>query len=253
MIDLVITAPPLVNGQWGVNSGGTWSTAGNWSGGNVPGLNPQDTAVFGTILTSGTAYVTLNSSRSLSSLGFNTTGANSYVIAASNGSGLTMSNTGGAATIPSSGGNHVIAAPITLGSNLNVTAAPGSTLTVSGAIGAGGSQTLAVGGGGTLILSGNNTYGGATTVNASTLEIGNGGSGEGLASSITMSNNATVAFNHNDGLSYSGAISGSGQLIKLGTGNLNLVGSGTYSGPTRSPRARWSSTATATTCRRRRP
>ena len=102
VIDLVITAPPLVNGQWGVNSGGTWSTAGNWSGGNVPGLNPQDTAVFGTILTSGTAYVTLDSSRSLSSLGFNTTGANSYVIAASNGSGLTMSNTGGAATISSS-------------------------------------------------------------------------------------------------------------------------------------------------------
>ena len=47
-----------------------------------------------------------------------------------------------------------------------------------------------------------------------------------------MSNNATVEFNHNDPLSYSGVISGSGQLIKLGTGNLDLVGSGTYSGPT---------------------
>ena len=55
VIDLVITAPPLTNGQWGVNSGGTWSTATNWSGNNVPGLNPQDTAVFGTMLTSGTA------------------------------------------------------------------------------------------------------------------------------------------------------------------------------------------------------
>ena len=43
-------------------------------------------------------------------------------------------------------------------------------------------------------------------------------SGEGLTSSITMSNNATVAFNHADPLSYGGAISGSGQLIKLGTG-----------------------------------
>ena len=91
---------------------------------------------------------------------------------------------------------------------------------------------MSVRGGGTLILSGNNTYSGATTVNASTLQIGNGGSGEGLASNITMSNNATVAFDHNDPLSYSGAISGSGQLVKLGTGNLDLVGSGTYSGPT---------------------
>ena len=59
----------------------------------------------------------------------------------------------------------------------------------------------------------------ATTVNGGTLQIGNGGSGEYLASpSVTMSNNATVAFNHADPLSYGGAISGSGQLIKLGTG-----------------------------------
>ena len=72
----------LTNGQWGVNSGGTWSTATNWSGGNVPGVNPQDTAVFGTILTSGTANVVLDGNRSLSSLGFSTTGANSYVISA---------------------------------------------------------------------------------------------------------------------------------------------------------------------------
>ena len=47
-----------------------------------------------------------------------------------------------------------------------------------------------------------------------------------------MSNNATVAFNHADPLSYSGTISGSGQLVKLGSGTLDLVGSGTYSGPT---------------------
>ena len=83
-----------------------------------------------------------------------------------------------------------------------------------------------------LILSGSNTYTGGTTVNAGTLQVGSGGSGEGLLSSVTMSNNATVAFNHNDGLSYSGAISGSGQLVKLGTGNLDLVGTSSYSGPT---------------------
>ena len=47
-----------------------------------------------------------------------------------------------------------------------------------------------------------------------------------------MSNNATVAFNHTDPLSYGGAISGSGQLIKLGTGVLDLSGTSTYSGPT---------------------
>ena len=48
-----------------------------------------------------------------------------------------------------------------------------------------------------------------------------------------MSNNATVEFNHTDGLSYGGAISGSGQLVKLGTGVLDLSGTSTYSGPTK--------------------
>ena len=47
-----------------------------------------------------------------------------------------------------------------------------------------------------------------------------------------MSNNATVAFNHADPLSYSGTISGSGQLIKLGTGVPRPRRHGTYSGPT---------------------
>ena len=233
LIELDISAG-LTNGQWGVNSGGTWSTVGNWSGGNVPGGNPQDAAVFGAVLTGGTANVVLDGNRSLSSLGFSTTGGASYAISASNGSALTLSNTGvAAATLSDSGGNHTIAAPITLGSNLSVTATGGSTLCVSGAIGEiNTGTTVSVSGGGTLILSGNNAYSGATTVNGGTLQIGNGTSGEGLASSIAMSNNAAVAFNHADPLSYGGAISGSGQLIKLGTGVLDLSGTSTYSGPT---------------------
>ena len=236
VIDLVISAPGLTNGQWGVNSGGTWSTAGNWSGGNVPGGNAQDTAVFGTVLTSGTANVVLDGSRSLSSLGFSTTGANSYVISASNGSTLTLSNTGGAAaTISDSGGNHTIAAPITLGSNLSVTAAGGSTLTVSGAIGETNGRHDAE----RQRRRDADPFGQQhlqrrrRPSTPARCKIGNGGSGEGLASpSITMSNNATVAFNHADPLSYGGAISGSGQLIKLGAGVLDLSGTSTYSGPT---------------------
>ena len=130
-LDLVIT-PPLTNGQWKVNHGGTWGTAGDWSGG-VPGSG-QDTAVFGPILTSGTATVTLDASRSLSSLGFSTTGANSYLLNAANGSTLTLANMVGSATISDSGGNQTISAPLVLGSNLSVTASAGNTLTISGSI-----------------------------------------------------------------------------------------------------------------------
>ena len=122
------------------------------------------------------------------------------------------------------------ATPVTL------TLAPsGGTATFSGSIGDGsGGVSLVLNGSATQILAGSNTYTGPTTVNAGTLQIGNGTSGEGLASpSITLSNNATLAFNHADPLSYGGAISGSGQLIKLGVGVLDLSGTSTYSGPTK--------------------
>ena len=87
--------------------------------------------------------------------------------------------------------------------------------------------------GGSLTLAGPNTFTGPTTVNAGTLQVGNGTSGETLLSpTITMSNNATAAFNHADSLVYVGSISGSGGLVKSGGGRLTLVGSQTYSGAT---------------------
>ena len=160
-----------VNGEWATNGSGTWSGTANWVGGNEPGA-PQDTAVFGTALTSGTATVTLDSNRSLASLGFSTMGGASYVISPSNGSTLTLANTAGSATISDSGGNHTIAAPIVLGSNLSVTATTGSVLTIAGGISESGTScAVNVSGSGELILSGTDTYTGGTTVSGGTLDI----------------------------------------------------------------------------------
>ena len=172
LIDLII-APGMINGIWKTNGGGTWGTSGNWSGG-VPGSG-QDTAVFGAALTSGTATVTLDASRSLSSIGFSTSGGASYTISPSTAStSLTLANpTTGTATISDSGGNHTIAANVVLGSNLSVAATTGSALTISGAISqeAGGSDSLSFSGSGELILSGTDAYSGGTTVSGGTLEI----------------------------------------------------------------------------------
>ncbi len=171
VIDLVISASgSLINGQWQSTSGGSWSTAGNWSGG-IPG-NPQDTAVFGASVTSGTASVTLDSSRSLSSLAFSNTAA-SYTINAAGTSTLTLADTAtGTAALSNSGGNHTINAPIVLGSNLNVTATTGSALTIAGGISESSPSTsLSVSGGGEVILSGTDTYTGGTNVSAATLAI----------------------------------------------------------------------------------
>ena len=228
-----LALPSVTNGIWNNNGGGTWSDSGKWVSNSVPGGNALNTAVFGAILTSGTATVNMDGNNSLSSLSFCTTGTTSYLITGT--STLSFWNAGGAAaTITNSGGSQTIAVPISLSSNLNVVAAGGSTLTVSGPISeVYTGMALSVSGGGTLILSGSSNYTGATTVNASTLQIGNGGSGEFLTSpSVTMSNNATVEFNHNDALWYGGTISGSGQFVKAGSGSLTLNGASTYNGPT---------------------
>ena len=163
-----------INGQWATSGSGTWSGAANWTGGNVPGA-PQDTAVFGTALTSGTATVTLDTFVSLASLSFSTTGGASYVINPSSyASTLILSNTAGPATISNSGGNNSIDVPITLESNLSVSASTGSTLTIAGAIGESGSScSLTLSGNGELILSGSNDYSGGTDVSGGTLVVAN--------------------------------------------------------------------------------
>ena len=84
---------------------------------------------------------------------------------------------------------------------------------------------------GTLILSGSSNYSGGTIISGGTLQIGNGGSGEGLASPI-ITNNGSLVFNHADALTIAASISGSGCLSKTSDGTLILTGSNTYSGGT---------------------
>ena len=173
---LAVTHPLSVNGAWSGSGGGSWNTAANWQGSSVPG-NSGDTAAFGTAIGSARATVTLDGSRTLAALAFNTSGGGSYTISRSSGdttSTLTLTNTSGTVSIADSGGNQTIAVPVVLGSNLSVSATAGSSLTISAPVSqanAGTSVTLT--GGGTLILSGSNTYTGGTTISGGTLEVAN--------------------------------------------------------------------------------
>ena len=225
----LVTSP--INGQWTTNGSGTWSGTANWTSGNVPGV-PQDTAVFGTVLTTGTATATLDFSLSLAGLGFSTIGGATYTISPSGASTLTLSSTAGSATISNSGGNHAIAVPVVLGSNLTVSATAGSSLTVSGPIteaSPGTSVTLT--GSGQLILSASNTYTGGTTISGGTLQLGDGVSNNGsVAGNIT--DNAHVTFANPNGQTYTGTISGSGGVTKTAAGALVLSASNIYSGDT---------------------
>ncbi|PUE10843.1 hypothetical protein B9Z51_00355 [Limnohabitans sp. T6-5] len=100
------------------------------------------------------------------------------------------------------------------------------TLTISGNMG--GSGTVAQSGTGTTILTGNNSYAGATTVNTGTLQIGNGAAlgslGVGAAS---VAANANLNFKRSDAAySITPAITGAGNLNFLGTG---VQGQSSYS------------------------
>ena len=79
-----LTLPPA-NVTWSHAGSGSWNSPGNWDGNSVPGSNAQDTAIFGTVIGSTTATVTLDGSWTIASLTFSTTGGGSYVISRSAG------------------------------------------------------------------------------------------------------------------------------------------------------------------------
>lgn len=103
-----------------------------------------------------------------------------------------------------------------------------NTLTLASPISGSGSLTQL--GTGTTVLTGNNTYTGGTTISAGTLQIGDGGTTGSIVGNIT--NNGTLAFNRAGTLTYASVISGTGALVQMGPGTLDLYGPQTYTGPT---------------------
>lgn len=119
-----------------------------------------------------------------------------------------------------------------------------------------GTGNLIKSGIGTQILSATTNYGGTTTVNAGTLQItntqgaaqlgdyvvnggtlliGNGNTGGVLSNNnnITVNAGGTVAFSRNNGYTYSGIISGAGNVEgRTGGGNIVLSGTNSYTGTT---------------------
>ena len=104
------------------------------------------------------------------------------------------------------------------------------SVTVANAIS--GSGALNQNGSGTTILTASNTYAGTTTINAGTLQIGDGGT-TGTLGTGNVVNNATLAFNRSNTLSVGNTISGSGALNQNGSGTTILTGTNTYTGATR--------------------
>ena len=75
-----------------------------------------------------------------------------------------------------------------------------------------GAGQLAVNDLGTLILTGENSYTGGTTVNAGALQVGDGATGGSILGPVALSGGSTLIFARNDGHTFSNAVSGAGTV-----------------------------------------
>lgn len=188
------------SGTWNLVNGNFSNAAGTVSG---PWAGNGALAIFGGTAGGGTVTIANDAVLSPSGIIFETNG---YTIVGGNaGSGLGL--TGPTGIEAAAGVSATIAAPIS------------------------GTGSITKNGDGTLVLTGNNSYSGGTSILAGTLQVGDGGTAGSLGSGDVL-NNASLVFNRADDITFGGVISGSGTLTKQGAGNLVLSGANTFDGLT---------------------
>jgi fibronectin-binding autotransporter adhesin len=197
----------LVLGNASALGGGTFSIAGGTlaSNGAITAANAitvdGDFSIAGTGILTFTGAMTLTGNRVITNN--NTTGSTSFFDIGGSGRNLTIAGDG----------NTLVTGFITTGS--------------------GG---LTKNGSGTLTLTDTASYTGPTTINAGTLQIGNGGNDGAISASTVVTNNAALVFNLNDDPDPESVVGtvirGTGTLTKQGSSRLVLTGNSTYTGAT---------------------
>ena len=239
------------------------------SAGNAVIINNHGAILsFNNTSTAGNATITTNNG-AVTQFNDNSTGGNAQFITNAGGIVDFSGTSGPAGDGNISAGSIAGAGSYYLGSNLLTVGGNNLSTTVSGVIsdcGDSGSHcgdSGATGGGlikigtGTLALSGLNTYTGPTAVNAGTLQAG-AVNAFSSASAFTVASGATLDLagfdqtigslagagavtlgsatltTNGDGsdTTFSGTISGSGGLVKIGEGTLTLLGNNSYTGGT---------------------
>ncbi|MCL2074248.1 MAG: autotransporter-associated beta strand repeat-containing protein [Marinilabiliaceae bacterium] len=129
---------------------------------------------------------------------------------------------------------QVINDNIILTGNTTITIASGYA-TINGSISEqNGSRSLTKAGAGMVVIAGsNNTYSGGTSITGGQLQIGNNGPTGNIPGNISVSNNMNLVFCRSNDYTYSGVISGAGNVFKWAAGRTTLTGTNTYSGYTR--------------------
>ncbi|MBB5035635.1 autotransporter-associated beta strand repeat-containing protein [Prosthecobacter vanneervenii] len=96
----------------------------------------------------------------------------------------------------------------------------------------GGATILTKSGAGKWVITGANTYTGATNINAGILQVGDGGT-TGTLGSGTVNNSAALVINRSDAVTIANAISGTGTFTQAGAGTTTFsTGTKSYTGAT---------------------
>ncbi|ALM83092.1 autotransporter domain-containing protein [Bordetella sp. N] len=83
---------------------------------------------------------------------------------------------------------------------------------------------------GQLTLTGTNTYTGGTRISNGSLFVGDGGTRGAIVGEVQIDQGSSLGFNRSDDVTFEGAISGAGGLLKLNTNTLALTGNNTFTG-----------------------
>jgi autotransporter-associated beta strand protein len=217
-----VTASTVDAQTWSGAVSGTWSNAGNWSGG-VPASGINTVLNF-----SSTSNATMNNDLTgpgglpfqLNAMGF-LSGAPSYSLTGNSLSFVNATGSVGPSIVMNSPNNVTIADALTLQNNLIVNGAGAGTLALNGSIG--GNSSLTMSGSGTLTLgSNNNSYSGGTFVTSGRLLLTNGLAIPGVGN-VSISNTGTF---DTAGLTNFAAV---GTVSVSGTGKFAVsTGSGTF-------------------------
>jgi fibronectin-binding autotransporter adhesin len=98
-----------------------------------------------------------------------------------------------------------------------------------------GVGTVTENGNAIVALTASNTYTGATTINGGTLQLGNGGTAGSISASSAVTDNSALVFDRSDtgaGYTFASAVSGSGNVVQIGSGRVVLAAINGYSGGT---------------------
>lgn len=235
-----ISATPVVT-NWTSTTSGNWSTGANWQGGSAPVSSPGADIQFfnGQTLAATTITATndLPGTSNANKLTFSGTGTATTVVNVA-GNPLRLVRNGAASPVITlsgitSGYRYNIGNDIALDETVTVNANNSGTFVFNGAItGSGGltrTNTFS-----TLILVGNNSYGGPTTISAGTLQIGNDGATGTLGGGpVEIESGATLRFDRTGTLSVPNDIGGAGALSVSGVAMTDVVvlgGANTFTG-----------------------